>query len=87
MDEGMKDWIERISAGCLLLLILPFAIVLAPIWVPLNWWIERQYLRDMARPRGCLTYRMTPEQLAYFEAMIEREREEEARTLVNKGTA
>jgi hypothetical protein len=30
---------------------------------------------------------MTPEQLAYFEAMIEREREEEARTLVNKGTA
>jgi hypothetical protein len=81
----MKDWIERIGTALLLLLILPFAIVLAPIWIPLNWWIERQYLRDMARPRGCLTYRMTPEQLAYFEAMIEREREEEARAQADKG--
>ncbi len=81
----MKDWIERIGTALLLLLILPFAIVLAPIWIPLNWWIERQYLRDMARPRGCLTYRMTPEQLAYFEAMIEREREEEDRAQADKG--
>ena len=70
--------LERIGAGLVLLALSPLIIGLAPIWVPLNWYQNRQWRKDMARPRGCLTYRMTPEQLEYFEAQLARERAADA---------
>lgn len=76
-----RGTLERIGAGLLLLALSPLIVGLAPIWVPLNWYQSRQWRKDMARPRGCLTYRMTPEQLTYFEAQLAREREQETRLL------
>lgn len=72
--SGYRLLLYRIAGVLVLLALSPLIIGLAPIWVPLNWYLERQYRRDMARPRGCLTYRMTPEQLEYFEAQLARER-------------
>ena len=80
VTASTKEWLKKIGAGLALLLLSPLIIGLAPIWIPLNWLVERGYARDMARPRGCLTYQMTEEQLEYFEAHIAREREEKAQT-------
>ena len=76
--SGYRLLLQRIGAGLVLLALSPLIVGLAPIWVPLNWYQNRQWRKDMARPRGCLTYRMTPEQLEYFEAQVAREREQEA---------
>lgn len=62
--------LQRIGAGLVLLALSPLIIGLAPIWVPLNWYQDQKWRKNMARPRGCLTYQMTAEQLAYFEASL-----------------
>ena len=83
MSLANKEQLRKLSGRLILLLLSPLIIVLAPIWIPIYWYVERKFEQDMSRPRGCLTYQIPPEGLAYFEAMIQREREEEARALLD----
>ena len=83
MSLANKERLRKLSGRVILLLFSPLILVLAPIWIPIYWYVERKFEQDMSRPRGCLTYQIPPEGLAYFEAMIQREREEEARAPLN----
>ena len=78
-----KERLKKLSGRLILLLLSPLILALAPIWIPIYWYVERKFEQDVSRPRGCLTYQIPPEGLAYFEAMIQREREEEAKALLD----
>ena len=77
--SGYRLLLYRIVGVLVLLALSPLIIGLAPIWVPLNWYQNRQWRKDMARPRGCLTYQITQEQSDYLMAQVAREREQEAK--------
>ena len=83
MSLANKDRLKKLSGRLILLLFSPLILALAPIWIPIYWYVERKFTQDTERPRGCLTYQIPPEGLAYFEAMIQREREEEAKALLD----
>ena len=83
MSLANKERVKKLSGKLILLIFSPLILALAPIWLPIYWYVERKFEQDMSRPRGCLTYQIPPEGLAYFEAMIQREREEEAKALLD----
>jgi hypothetical protein len=83
MSLAKKEQLRKLSGRLILLLFSPLILALAPIWIPIYWYVERKFEQDMSRPRGCLTYQIPPEGLVYFEAMIQRERQEEARALLD----